>query len=135
MPVESSKICFKCKKLKAFQEFWKHGKRKLQSRCKVCIREDMRDYRKNFPEQHAANCRKSRYGISRKDYEILMKQQKDVCAICKRKDRHKKFLSVDHCHKTGKIRGLLCSSCNVGIGRLEDSTKLLKAALRYLKNF
>ena len=70
------------------------------------------------------------YGISLLQYEAMLEAQNGVCAICKKTEG--KHLSVDHNHVTGEIRGLLCSRCNLVIGRCNDDTKLLKAAILYL---
>lgn len=75
-----------------------------------------------------------KYGLSLKDYDALHAAQKGVCAICKLPEAGKnERLSVDHDHRTNKVRGLLCNSCNVGIGRLKDSIPNLSAAIEYLK--
>ncbi len=90
-------------------------------------------YRK---EKHKASRRfhlKKTFGISEEQYNILLKVQNGKCAICKKPPNHFN-LAVDHCHETGKIRGLLHSKCNAAIGLLEDNPKLLKAALDYLSD-
>ena len=76
-----------------------------------------------------------KYNLTEHQYNEMLKQQNGVCAICKQKEIHKlyKFLPVDHNHKTGKIRGLLCSRCNYGIGNFNDNIELLKEAINYLK--
>ena len=67
------------------------------------------------------------------DYDEMLKRQNGRCAICKTKETKPiKYLCVDHCHKTGAIRGLLCFNCNISIGRLGDDPKILRAAIRYL---
>jgi len=74
------------------------------------------------------------FGVSEDDYNELFKNQSGGCAICgKHQNELSRSLCVDHCHDTGKIRGLLCSDCNVGIGRLKDSLENLKNAIEYLK--
>ena len=75
---------------------------------------------------------KSKYNLSLKDYERLLSKQNNECFLCKKLPMDKKLV-VDHCHKTGKIRGLLCSSCNRGLGLLQDSPKILLKAYNYLK--
>jgi nitrate/TMAO reductase-like tetraheme cytochrome c subunit len=79
-----------------------------------------------------------RYGLSKESYLQMVDKQGNKCAICNeeesstyRKVKIKK-LSVDHCHNTGEVRGLLCSSCNRGIGYLRDNVDLLKNAINYL---
>jgi recombination endonuclease VII len=66
-------------------------------------------------------------------YSKLLEYQNGVCAICKEAPNGKK-LALDHDHTTGEIRGLLCSSCNWGIGWLKDNTQTLKLAIQYLEN-
>lgn len=69
----------------------------------------------------------------------MLKNQGGVCAICGKPETstHKsgtmKSLAVDHCHATGKVRGLLCSACNHGIGHLKDSKEIMRAAIKYIE--
>ncbi len=79
------------------------------------------------------------FGITLEFYNEMLEKQNGKCSICKRPERvvHKKtkrvkVLSVDHCHKTGKIRGLLCSSCNMAIGLLSDSVEFLQNAIYHI---
>lgn len=65
---------------------------------------------------------------------LYHKSQNGCCSVCKKtKVENKKELSIDHCHVTGKIRGILCSNCNSGIGLLKDSIDILELAIEYLK--
>jgi hypothetical protein len=78
------------------------------------------------------------YNITIEDYNIMLINQKEVCAICNEKETkvHKdgsKRLAVDHCHTTGKVRGLLCFACNSSIGKLKESIPTLENAIKYLK--
>jgi len=73
---------------------------------------------------------KKKYNITQEDYEILLEQQNFKCAICK--EESDKKLHIDHDHKTGKVRGLLCSPCNTGLGLMKDSILLLQNAMIYL---
>lgn len=76
----------------------------------------------------------SKYGIDLVEYNKLLVKQKHSCYICKKhKDTFKKRLCVDHNHKTGKVRGLLCSSCNYVLGHSKDSVRILKTMIKYLK--
>ena len=78
---------------------------------------------------------KRTYGISLDDYNQMLIDQKGCCLICeKHASELNKSLAIDHCHKTGKIRGLLCSRCNVGIGLLEEDLKIFENCIKYLKN-
>lgn len=78
------------------------------------------------------------YGIGLREYEKMFEEQKGLCAICLTEgfdmmDPEKGMIVVDHCHDTGKIRGLLCHNCNRGIGLLQDDPENLKRALEYLE--
>jgi hypothetical protein len=78
------------------------------------------------------------YGMSLQDYETLLAKQGNACAICKRTETslqygHIQQLAVDHCHTTGKVRGLLCVKCNTMLGGAEDSKTTLQTALSYLE--
>ena len=72
------------------------------------------------------------YGLSVEDYENLLKESGGVCAICKNKPE--KRLHIDHCHNTGKIRKLLCITCNSGLGMFKDDVNLLAKAIKYLED-
>lgn len=74
------------------------------------------------------------FGISVEQYREMSARQNDVCAICKRPETMKnRSLAVDHCHKTGRIRGLLCGGCNVSLGRVNDDPALLQSMIDYLR--
>lgn len=75
------------------------------------------------------------FGITLQQYNEMLLVQNGTCAICfNGPDAKNKMLAVDHDHKTGKIRSLLCRGCNVGIGNLKDDPKLLIKAAQYLLN-
>ena len=75
----------------------------------------------------------SRYGITRKQWQEMAHAQGYCCAICKVRQPKKRF-AVDHCHKTGNVRGLLCSNCNAALGFLKDNILIAESAVRYLKD-
>lgn len=97
-----------------------------------------REYRRKTPEIQKARALRDSFGISLEEYEKMLSEQNGVCAICIKPETHKrngklKALAVDHNHKTGAIRGLLCSDCNTGIGKLKDDPEVLRSAIRYLE--
>lgn len=108
-------------------------------------RKKHRDYQRNYRQSiHGKRKLKNtqlnkQFGITLDEYDAMLKKQNFVCAICGEKEtainsKTKKTvdLSVDHCHETGKIRGLLCSKCNTGLGLFKDSKDLLQKAIDYL---
>lgn len=74
---------------------------------------------------------KANYGITICEYDAMFKKQHGKCAVCN--EKYGKTLHVDHCHQTNIVRGLLCQKCNMAIGLLQDSVKLLNRAILYLK--
>ncbi len=78
-----------------------------------------------------------KYGLSPAQYEALDKAANSSCQICGKHKCESKFknLDVDHCHKLGKVRGLLCQNCNIGLGHFRDDVKTLQKAIIYLGRF
>jgi hypothetical protein len=132
------KLCGDCGTEKHAEAFHKHKKSAdgLQFICKVCSAARVLAWRRANPEKDARNFRKAalkrNYGLSVEQYEAMHQRQGGVCAICKEECPIERVLSVDHCHTTGRVRGLLCSLCNKAIGLLKDSPERLRAAINYL---
>lgn len=74
-----------------------------------------------------------RHGISLEEFDRMLAEQGGGCAICGRPPNGHGALHVDHCHTTGKIRGLLCFSCNYAVGALQDEPDLFELAAEYLR--
>lgn len=74
-------------------------------------------------------------GVTEEEYQTMHKDQNGRCGICKTRlrSKHVERFAVDHCHDSGRIRGLLCNTCNVGLGMLKDSPENLRAAIEWLK--
>lgn len=93
-------------------------------------------YKKNkkkiLKRQRKINLR-LKYGLTLKQFADMVKKQNGLCLICKKPQIDKKKLCVDHDHKTGKIRGLLCDHCNKGLGHVREDIKILEAMVKYLK--
>lgn len=82
--------------------------------------------------------RLDKYGISSEDYLKMLASQADRCKVCKRTPAEagmRRDLMIDHCHKSGKVRGLLCSKCNVALGGFRDSIKAIRSAISYVCRF
>lgn len=137
------KLCSQCDTTKPLKDFHKRSDIKggIRSNCKSCVNERNLAYYHSSLEKkdaHHKSARKSRYkthyGISLEDYDEMLLAQDGVCAICRGLETSKRmFLSVDHCHTSGKVRGLLCSNCNRGLGSFKDQEVLLHKAIDYLE--
>lgn len=105
------------------------SKKRYYNKNKKKYREYEIKWRKENPEKTKEYGLKNKHGISLEEYKNMLIKQNNKCFIC-----HKKInLYVDHCHKTNKIRGLLCNSCNKALGLFYDSTESLKRAIKYLE--
>jgi hypothetical protein len=117
--------CNRCRQRKPVEEFPALLGGKYQ--CRSCLNE----------ANHVQQLRRLSCGQSL--FQALLQAQGGKCAICGATHGHRSCrgrlcrLAVDHDHRTGKVRGLLCNSCNRGLGRFQDSVENLEAAVRYLK--
>ena len=106
-----------------------------KNREKLCTQQGVyraanKDRIKKYDKQYQ---RKRKYGITSDEFVALLEKQKGCCAICCKVLEEGRDTHVDHDHKTGKVRGILCRDCNLGIGLLSDSLTLLCRAISYLK--
>lgn len=137
-----NKFCPKCNTEKSITEF---GKDKRTSDgyyglCFSCKRDCMKSYmnshkgKSTFRKNHLRRT----YGLTSEQYDTLLSNQNGKCAICKidtNPARGTSVFTVDHCHNTGTIRGLLCTPCNALLGLAKDSIEILESASQYLKNY
>lgn len=86
----------------------------------------------NSSEQRRRERLKRKFGISVEDYESMLAWQGGVCGICKNPPLQRR-LAVDHDHQTGEVRGLLCMSCNISIGHMQNDVAVLSSAIAYLE--
>lgn len=147
---EPTKKCSKCGIDKLFSEFGKDKTKKLgvTSYCRVCAAENRKKHYRKSPEQEKAKLRayyaknketfrgyslKALYGLSEEQFMAMKSSQGNACKICRTHESDlKRGLFVDHCHATGRIRGLLCQSCNTMLGTARDSILVLQAGIAYL---
>ena len=105
--------------------------------CKECSKKTTTQGRRDNPERRLVNRRRRlvyKFGITHEQYDAMHWRQSGVCAICRSdKTWGDRRLSVDHCHKTGRVRDLLCSQCNSALGNFHDSLPLLQRAMEYLR--
>ena len=130
------KFCNRCGFHKPLNEFHYRNKAKntRNSECKSCMKERNRNWYN--AADHRRKALKKKYGISLEDYDKMLEEQEHGCKICGSKKSHMKhsdYLCVDHCHTTGKVRGLLCSKCNSAIGLLDEDTNRMRLAIQYLR--
>jgi hypothetical protein len=143
------KRCPKCKKQKSLSDFNKSTKRASQGWCRDCANRESREwYRKNksrasflrkqWANKHVLRDKTARknghllrlYKISLAQFRAIENSQLGLCACC---ERLLKRPHVDHDHKTGKIRALLCGTCNTGIGHFGDDSVRCEKAAAYLR--
>jgi hypothetical protein len=155
------RVCADCKVRKSLELFCKDSRREggRGSYCNECANEKARLWREKNLEKHKKSVSQwsksnqdkrklsriknkskkdeqqyylKKYSISKDEYLNLLNKQNGVCAICEKINKTGTRLSVDHCHKTGRIRGLLCHTCNLYLGRIEDSIDKVKKMEQYL---
>jgi len=108
---------------------WKKKDREIH---KDVISERTQKWRQANPDKMNGQRLRQRYSLSKADYEKLVKAQNGICAICgKEPNGHRLF--IDHDHKTGNMRGLLCRNCNFALELFEDDSKRLLSAINYLR--
>lgn len=139
-----SKVCKTCKVDKPYEEFNLKGNTPdgRDYHCRACKSAyNAKRYREGYAQKQRENSIKAKYGLAWSDLEGMYSAQAGGCAVCRRKlslelasyEDKIKTARVDHCHTTGKVRGLLCDWCNTGLGRFFDNPTLLEQAAAYLR--
>ncbi len=96
--------------------------------------------RERLRAKHRLRFNANKVGISLEEFTALFNKQKGVCAICGNPETHlsnaglTKRLSIDHCHATGVVRGLLCDNCNHAIGHVKENVRVLKEMILYIES-
>ncbi len=135
---------YKAKHHKDYRDSHKEELRTKKKQYYEENKESIRTKGKEYYEKHKLKFKernmKNWYGISLDEYNNLLEKQKGLCAICGKPERAKrngilKRLAVDHDHKTGKVRKLLCTSCNTAIGKVNEDISILTNMIEYLKTF
>lgn len=149
MAIVDGKIrCFGCKESFELNNFSPCVVSRGSGECKPCVATRRRkkylanpgyylgknrEWARKNPD-HDKRAALKRYGLSLEGFKEMLKKQNGKCAICDAsKNSDGKSLYVDHCHETGKIRGLLCRKCNTGIGLLGDNMNGILKAKDYLE--
>jgi hypothetical protein len=134
--VRRCSCCSEVKPLTCYGTYRLRGLLARRATCKQCLRDKQMHRYNDVPgtrERMIATTNrrhlKTHYGITPEDVAKMKERQGNRCAICKKE----KKLCVDHCHKTGKVRALLCHNCNTAIGMLKESPKLFMMADAYVR--
>jgi hypothetical protein len=152
--VEEIRSCTSCLRGKPLAEFYKVKKWHRRT-CKECDRDTQKNYYLNNPTYRSAQIARTRarysseerrvrtlaekYGVTTEWYQHQLEAQGGVCAICQQPETAIRMgkvrpLAVDHCHKSGRNRKLLCQCCNTMIGLAKEDPQILLAAAEYLKS-
>lgn len=137
-PDDKTKLCAGCKEIKPFSEFYKDRFRYggSSSYCKPCGRTQRQEYNKKNPDKSRSSRLKNVFGITIDDYNRMFLEQNGKCACChKHQSEFKRRLAVDHCHRSGKVRALLCTTCNTALGMIKENVETLKEMISYLNKF
>lgn len=121
----AGKLCRKCDETRHISQFHKNRAAKdgLSAMCKKCAGRYGRIRRRiDLP---------TKYGITANQYDQMLDERGPRCPICGTVNDNPR---IDHCHKTGKVRGLICNRCNIGLGLFLDNPRALLRAAVYLKN-
>jgi len=135
--VEGTKYCKSCDTTKPIDDFYLRNKTSMvrHSTCKECDKKRVKENHDPVAYRNAELQR--RYGITQQDYEVMIAEQNNQCAICNTTEpggRHNRgYFVVDHCHTTGKVRKLLCNNCNTALGLVGDNTHILQSMIEYLQ--
>jgi hypothetical protein len=102
------------------------AQRKLWQRSEVFKRKRARN--------HRSRTLRKKFGLTVEEYDRMLEAQGGVCLLCERENTYGRRLAVDHCHITGKVRGLLCTRCNAALGVFNDDPEILERAIQYLRS-
>lgn len=133
------KHCGNCLRTLSVEDFAKNSSKKdgLQDRCKKCRAEHHQTHKhlrkQPSSRQKRHNMVRYKYGLNLWEVDAMLVAQGHACAICKSPDWGRPSPCVDHCHDTGKVRGLLCNLCNRALGMLKENPDVLEAAANYLR--
>jgi len=132
MPDVKSRICTNCGERKPLIHFGRNkvGKYGRQAQCKECMKRYYQASKGRYRQRNLLNY----YGITLEAYDKMLEDQGGGCAICgQTPEENGQRLEVDHNHETGEVRGLLCRTCNMGVGAFKDSVERCLQAAEYLK--
>jgi len=145
------KKCKDCLLITSLDNFYidERCKDKKGAICKACSAKRLQKWRSKNPQKVKEGIKRNydndkdayrnrsliyKYNITLEDYNIMLNNQKGLCRVCGIDRMNlRKNLSVDHCHKTGKVRGLLCERCNTALGLLKEDIKIMRNLINYME--
>ena len=140
--------CLECRCWKCVEEFRvnKTNSTGVVPYCRPCETIRQRRWRDRHPQMvkdqqarvkatKSKKKRLARYGLSEDSYKLLFASQCGRCVICMTQDPGARGWQIDHCHKTGKVRGILCVKCNAALGMASDNVDRLRSMIEYLKRW
>lgn len=119
---EDGRYCIVCGELKSYDFFYKNGDNTYKSKCKSCYKNHESNYSYRYKSK----------GITKAVYEQQLALQNGCCKICEKEFKSKRHCFIDHDHKTGAYRGILCPKCNNLLGMSDDNIDILSKAIKYL---
>jgi len=133
---EKMKKCCTCKEIKTFEMYSEYSKSSdgYWNSCKVCQKEKDKEWRQAHKSEIKDQQLQKLYGITLQNFEQMRLEQEYRCGICSSMAaKGTGTFCVDHSHRTSKVRGLLCLSCNALLGHWDDNPELLENAAKYLR--
>lgn len=132
-----TKTCPGCEKDKPLGDYSSHTSRGTQSECKLCCSDRAKRYnsRSEIKQKSRNKHLKATYGITLSQFDEVFLKQLGKCKVCRVKFASESDGHIDHDHSTGRVRGILCRSCNLSIGFANDNASRLRALAKYLDNY
>ena len=145
-----TKICTQCKLNKSISEFYFCNPGRQRTQCRKCLIKKISKWKNNntklvratrikYNRLHPGVIKKNgikhklkKFGLTEILFNELKKKQNNLCRICKKLNIRGRELAIDHDHKTGKVRGLLCTNCNLTLGLIKDDIEILNKMIVYL---
>lgn len=122
------RFCPPCRKVRSLQE----NRARKYTYPEGHQAKTQREWHAKNPGKRAEYRRRQRFNLEPEQYEAMLTQQGGVCGICNEAPRGQRGFHVDHDHNTGKVRGILCHHCNIGIGCFQDNPATLELAMLYI---
>lgn len=131
--------CKKCTNDTNKDNYKKHKAKRLEwaKQYRLSHKKELKEWGKNWYKKNKEKVRNStllyKYGLSITEYNYRFSEQNGCCVICeKHQSELTQALAVDHCHENGKVRGLLCSKCNIALGNVDEDINILLSMVDYL---